>query len=60
MDHREYRDSASSPTENHAPQSPRYVAGVDIGGTNLRVALAANPRIIQVAMRMQAVTDRSN
>ncbi len=40
MDHREYRDSASSPTENHAPQSPRYVAGVDMGGTNLRVALA--------------------
>lgn len=40
MDHREYRDSAATANGNHVTQSAHYVAGVDIGGTNLRVALA--------------------
>jgi glucokinase len=38
MNHNESRDPDSTLDGNHA--SLRYVAGVDIGGTNLRVALA--------------------
>ncbi|MGB6686810.1 MAG: ROK family protein [Terracidiphilus sp.] len=40
MNHNESRGSDSTLDDNHAFLSPRYVAGVDIGGTNLRVALA--------------------
>jgi glucokinase len=40
MAHHESRSPNSTPIDGHASLAPRYVAGVDIGGTNLRVALA--------------------
>jgi predicted NBD/HSP70 family sugar kinase len=38
--HHESRSPNSTSNHGHASLGPRYVAGVDIGGTNLRVALA--------------------
>jgi glucokinase len=40
MAHRDSPSPKSTPIGGHATLSSRYVAGVDIGGTNLRVALA--------------------
>jgi glucokinase len=40
MEHHEYRDLDSASSGKDVSHRPRFVAGVDIGGTNLRVALA--------------------
>jgi glucokinase len=40
MENHKSRDPDSTQPDNRASFGPRYVAGVDIGGTNLRIALA--------------------